>query len=135
MALLVNCIGQTMTTSFEDSALHTKAFQEIDMEEDDDLFEIDLEAVNAMPPPQYWESYHTSTGNALLANCLLPISDISVAVPACSSACVAGTTEVLQDVSLEPVSLEEYLGLPFLGAFELLNQRVQAQPPFVIQHN
>ncbi|KAI9090729.1 hypothetical protein K1719_028582 [Acacia pycnantha] len=110
-----------MTASVEDSALYTIAIQEIVMEEDEDLFEIDLEAVNAIPPPHYWESYYTSTGNALLANCLLPISDISVAVPAGSSVCVAATTEVLGDVT-EPVSLGEYLGLPFLGALELLNQ-------------
>ncbi|KAK4281646.1 hypothetical protein QN277_013113 [Acacia crassicarpa] len=110
-----------MTVSVEDSAVYTKAIQEIVMEEDEDLFEIDLEAVNAIPPPHYWESYYTSTGNALLANCLLPISDISVAVPAGSSVCMAATTEVLGDVA-EPVSLGEYLGLPFLGALELLNQ-------------
>lgn len=47
----------------------------------DDLFEIDLEAVNTIPPPYYWESCFTRTGNTLLANCLLPIADVSSAVP------------------------------------------------------
>lgn len=60
-------------------------------EEEEDLFEINLEAVNSFPPPQnYWESYFATTGTttssssacgALMANCLLPISDVSNAVP------------------------------------------------------
>ncbi|KAJ9181406.1 hypothetical protein P3X46_009539 [Hevea brasiliensis] len=45
------------------------------------LFEIDLEAVDRIPPPHYWESYFTATSSALLANCLLPISDVSGAIP------------------------------------------------------
>lgn len=52
-------------------------------EEDGDLFEINLEIVNKIPPPQYyWESYFTAaTSSTLLANCLLPIADVSCAVP------------------------------------------------------
>ena len=50
-------------------------------EEEDDLFEINLDAVNTIPPPHYWESCYTRTGNTLLANCLLPIADVSNAVP------------------------------------------------------
>ncbi|KAI5664775.1 hypothetical protein M9H77_24098 [Catharanthus roseus] len=58
-------------------------------EEEDELFEIDFEAVNKMATqPTYcwdWEissSYVTSnTSTTLLANCLLPISDVSSAVP------------------------------------------------------
>ncbi|KAK6942611.1 hypothetical protein RJ641_027988 [Dillenia turbinata] len=50
-------------------------------DEEEDLFEINFEALNDMPPPHYWESYSTTTGDALLANCLLPISDLSNAVP------------------------------------------------------
>ncbi|KAK2655313.1 hypothetical protein Ddye_008365 [Dipteronia dyeriana] len=61
-----------------------------DMEdEEDDLFEIDLEAVDSIPPvPHYWESYFTATTNTttLLANCLLPISDVSSAIPMVSTA-------------------------------------------------
>ncbi|KAK0585781.1 hypothetical protein LWI29_033953 [Acer saccharum] len=63
-----------------------------DMEdEEDDLFEIDLEAVDSIPPvPHYRESYFTATTNTttLLANCLLPISDVSSAIPMVSTACV-----------------------------------------------
>lgn len=59
-------------------------------EEEEDLFEINLEAVNSFPAPQnYWESYFATTSTtssssacgALMANCLLPISDVSNAVP------------------------------------------------------
>nr|DAD48574.1 TPA_asm: hypothetical protein HUJ06_018511 [Nelumbo nucifera] len=50
-------------------------------EDDDDLFEIDLDVVDNLPPPLYWESCSTATDCALLANCLLPISDVSSAVP------------------------------------------------------
>lgn len=49
--------------------------------DDDDLFEIDLEAVCAVAPPYYWESCFTRTANTLLANCLLPIAEVSSAVP------------------------------------------------------
>ncbi|KAL3536126.1 hypothetical protein ACH5RR_004587 [Cinchona calisaya] len=67
-------------------------------EEEEELFEINLEVVNSIPPPQYyWEScYFTATtatnncnnnnNNVLLANCLLPISDVSNAVPAVAEA-------------------------------------------------
>ncbi|KAK4396507.1 hypothetical protein Sango_1487300 [Sesamum angolense] len=61
-------------------------------EEDDDgdLFEINLEVVNKIPPPHYWESYFTATTNTvLLANCLLPIADVSSAVPIVMRACDA----------------------------------------------
>nr|DAD39878.1 TPA_asm: hypothetical protein HUJ06_014201 [Nelumbo nucifera] len=54
-------------------------------EVDDDLFEIDLEVVNNLPPPFYWESNSTATDCVLLANCLLPISDVSGAVPVAST--------------------------------------------------
>ncbi|KAE8726669.1 solute carrier family 35 member F2-like [Hibiscus syriacus] len=50
-------------------------------EEDEELFEIDIEAVNSIPPPHYWEGYFTATSSALLANCLLPICDLSTAIP------------------------------------------------------
>ena len=103
------------------------------MEEDEDLFEIDLDAVNCIPPPHYWESYYTSTGNALLANCLIPISDISSAVPACNAVSFAGkNTNVV--LITEPVSLGEYLRLPFLGAIGVLDEKTKAQFHFQFQH-
>lgn len=64
-------------------ALHLAAgIEQEQEEEEEELFEINLEAVNSIPPPQYyWESYVTATSNTLLANCLLPISDVSSAIP------------------------------------------------------
>lgn len=55
-----------------------------EIEDEDDLFEIDLEAVNNTPPPGYqWGSYRTDNpGIALFANCLLPVADVSSAIPA-----------------------------------------------------
>ncbi|GMJ13907.1 hypothetical protein HRI_005059900 [Hibiscus trionum] len=58
-------------------------------EEDEELFEIDIEAANSIPPPHYWEAFFTATSSALLANCLLPISDLSTAIPMVSKACTA----------------------------------------------
>ncbi|OIW12169.1 hypothetical protein TanjilG_28577 [Lupinus angustifolius] len=103
-------------------------------EEDEDLFEIDLEAVNCIPPPHYWDRHYISTeNNALLANCLMPISDISNAVPACNNAvCFEGKTKVL--FTREPMSLGEYLRLPFLGAIEILEEKMKAQFNFQFQH-
>ncbi|KAF6165971.1 hypothetical protein GIB67_012868 [Kingdonia uniflora] len=54
-------------------------------EEDDELFEINLEAVSSIPPPMYWEGCVTSTGSALFSNCLLPVSHVSSAVPITSA--------------------------------------------------
>ncbi|KAJ8754746.1 hypothetical protein K2173_012135 [Erythroxylum novogranatense] len=70
-----------------DSSQHGKVIDgplEIE-EEEEELFEIDLEAVNNLPPPHYWESYFTATRSTLFANCLLPIADVSSAVPIASS--------------------------------------------------
>lgn len=56
----------------------------VEEDEEEDLFEINLEIVNDIPPPQYeWESYFTAatSNTVLLANCLLPIADVSCAVP------------------------------------------------------
>ncbi|KAF3441678.1 hypothetical protein FNV43_RR15593 [Rhamnella rubrinervis] len=94
------------------------------MEDDEDLFEIDLEAVHSIPPPYYWDSYVTATGNARMANCLVPISDVSSAVPMVSKACdalsLAGTVKIL--TAMKPMPLEKPLGLPFLGALGLQAQ-------------
>lgn len=100
------------------------------IEEEEDLFEIDLEAVNSIPPPYYWDSYVTATGNALLANCLLPISDLSSAVPMVSKACnalpIAGTGKVLMVMERVPLGKLLGLGLPFLGAFGVQHKEMEA---------
>lgn len=52
-------------------------------EEDDELFEIDLDSVGDLPE-YFWEESRVrigATGKALLANCLMPVSDLSAAVP------------------------------------------------------
>lgn len=55
---------------------------ELEIQEDEELFDIDLELVNNIPPPNYyWESYVLSTGDALLANCLLPATHLLNAIP------------------------------------------------------
>lgn len=58
---------------------------ELGVQEDEELFDIDLELVDHIPPPNYcWESYILSTRNVLLANCLLPATRLSSAVPVLS---------------------------------------------------
>ncbi|CAJ2672693.1 unnamed protein product [Trifolium pratense] len=112
--------------------------QDFGMEEDDeDLFEIDLEAVNYINPPLYnfWENNHfISTGEALLANCLLPKSHISSAIPACNNnnaVSLARNTNVF--VITEPKPLGEYLRLPFLGDFGLIVEKMNAKFYFQFQ--
>ncbi|KAK7392602.1 hypothetical protein VNO78_21045 [Psophocarpus tetragonolobus] len=121
-----------MTSSVKGSEEYRGVSHDFDFEleeEEEDLFEIDLEAVNCISPPNYWESCYTSTGNiALLANCLLPISDVSNAVPAVS---FAGKTNVL--LITEPTSLGEYLRLPFLGALGVIHQKMEAKFLFQFQ--
>lgn len=59
-------------------------FMELD-EEEDDLFEIDLNLV--IPPPQYFSGNNLTQlygAAARFANCLLPIAHVSSAVPAVS---------------------------------------------------
>lgn len=119
-----------MSSSVEDCEEKREVFyQDLGMEEEDeDLFEIDLEAVNCIPPPaSYWESYFTSTGNvALLANCLMPISHISSAIPAVSFDSVV--------LIPEPISLGEYLRLPFLGGFGFIDhEKMKARFQFQFQ--
>ncbi|RZC90397.1 hypothetical protein C5167_036239, partial [Papaver somniferum] len=58
--------------------------EEEDRADDEELFEIDLDAVNRIPATTYWEgclSLSRSENTVLLGNCLLPISEISKAVP------------------------------------------------------
>ncbi|KAF8109013.1 hypothetical protein N665_0104s0319 [Sinapis alba] len=54
--------------------------------EEDDLFEINLEALSDMKssPRNACQRFPARTGSVLLANCLLPAADISGAVPATS---------------------------------------------------
>ncbi|KAI3522774.1 hypothetical protein L1887_00824 [Cichorium endivia] len=71
-------------TSSKDSEADMKKEQykeEEEGEEDEDLFEIDLEAFGDLPPPCYWGTYLTATTNSLFANCLVPIEAVSSAVP------------------------------------------------------
>ena len=70
----------------EASKLGLVALAKIEEEGEEQLFEIDIEVVNSIPPSQHnWENYLTATGSALLANCLVPIADLSTAVPILSS--------------------------------------------------
>ncbi|KAL1224325.1 hypothetical protein V5N11_035444 [Cardamine amara subsp. amara] len=58
-------------------------------ESEDDLFEINLEAVNDTTSSLTYDDcqrFPARTGSVLLANCLLPAADISSAVPATSRA-------------------------------------------------
>lgn len=104
----------------QDRGVSISCQEYLGMEEEEDLFEIDLDAV---PPitQYYWEScsYITSTRNiALLANCLMPISHISSAIPA-SLAGNNNNNNTNVVLVTEPKPLGEYLRLPFLEAFGL----------------
>ncbi|XP_018813649.1 uncharacterized protein LOC108985703 [Juglans regia] len=128
-----------MASLVEDSSEHDDlSLKGLPDMEDEDLFEINLEAVNSIPPPYYWDSYFTATGNALLANCLLPISDVSGAVPilpndvscafpTASKSCesfLAGSDKFV--TIAEPMPLGELLRLPFLVAFGVPRSRMKA---------
>lgn len=77
-----------------ESASTTLKIMKEEDEEEEDLFEINLEIVNNIPPPQYcWDTYFLPTTNTLLANCLLPIADVSCAVPMVSSSPWSGISE------------------------------------------
>ncbi|CAB4317585.1 unnamed protein product [Prunus armeniaca] len=98
-----------------------------DTEDEDDLFEIDLDSVDSIPPPQYYGgNYFTATGNALLANCLLPVTDISRAVPMISKS-LSYSPEVAANVVMmpKPMPLGQLLGLPFLEALVLHQKEVK----------
>ncbi|KAF5188848.1 hypothetical protein FRX31_021563 [Thalictrum thalictroides] len=70
------------------ASLSEDSYQELTIafdgeEEDDDLFEINLELVKHIPPPRYREEgFSPAKTTVLLANCLLPIADVSRAIPA-----------------------------------------------------
>ncbi|KAK4776120.1 hypothetical protein SAY87_024081 [Trapa incisa] len=98
-------------------------------DEDDDLFEIDLDAVGDMPPPTYyWGRYITSSATTVLfANCLLPITDVSKAIPASVPSVLQtmprGNMNMCLSLS-EPITLGKLLQLPYPRALiSLLTKR------------
>ncbi|KAE8098540.1 hypothetical protein FH972_016593 [Carpinus fangiana] len=120
----------TMAFVAEDPAEHDTSSKGLADMEDDELFEIDLDAVNCIPPPHYWDSYLTSTGNALLANCLLPISEVSGAVPIASED-VSGVVPMISQsynfvMMSDPMPLSELLRLPFMAAFGVPPRQMKA---------
>lgn len=71
------------TITYDD--IHDQVMLEVDIQDDEELFDIDLGVVDNIPPPDYhWDHFVLSTRSALLANCLLPVSDLSSAVPVVS---------------------------------------------------
>ncbi|KAK4745485.1 hypothetical protein SAY87_011797 [Trapa incisa] len=70
----------------------------LQIEDEDDLFEIDLDAADSFPPPRYyWGSHFTDNpGMARFANCLLPVADVTRAVP------VAPVVTAASRVSVQP---------------------------------
>ncbi|KAI3852552.1 hypothetical protein MKX03_019973, partial [Papaver bracteatum] len=101
--------------------------EEEDREDDEDLFEIDLDAVNKISPTTYWEgclSLSKSENTVLLGNCLLPISEISKAVPMLSSkgpcgdieSSVKNASRIVMMIEFVP---EKFWGSPFaLGLYD-----------------
>ncbi|XWS43428.1 hypothetical protein CRYUN_Cryun16bG0102800 [Craigia yunnanensis] len=84
-------------------------------DEEEELFEINLEAVDCIPPPHYWEAFVTATSSALLANCVLPISDLSNAIPTVSTACSTLSREGLTKIVMVAESLPgKFFGIQFM---------------------
>jgi hypothetical protein len=124
----------------EDPAEYDTSSKGLPDMEDDELFEINLEAVSCIPPPLYWDSYLTSTENALMANCLLPISEVSGAVPiaskdvsssavsmasqSCNALSLTGTVNLV--MMSEPMPLGELLRLPFMAAIGVPPRQMKA---------
>nr|GMD82165.1 uncharacterized protein LOC109155132 isoform X1 [Ipomoea batatas] len=81
--------------------------EEEEEDDEDELFEIDLAVVDSLPPPRYcWDDdedgrFSAATRSALLANCLLPIAQLSCAVP---MAAKAGDALLLEPSTPERVS-------------------------------
>ncbi|KAA8518588.1 hypothetical protein F0562_016062 [Nyssa sinensis] len=107
----------------------SKAGLAADVEEEEELFEINLEVVNNIPPPHYWESYFTATSNALLANCLLPIAAVSSAVPMVTKACEPLPLPGMPSSFLftaESALPGKLLGFPYLGPFGFQHEEMEA---------
>nr|XP_009800796.1 PREDICTED: uncharacterized protein LOC104246635 [Nicotiana sylvestris] len=84
---LAAIVNSTQDQLKEEYKILVHMVEEEGEDEEEEFFEIDLEIVNNIPPPHYWESYFTAaTSSTLLANCLLPISDVSCAIPAVAKA-------------------------------------------------
>lgn len=96
-------------------------------DDDEDLFEIDLDAVCDLPPPYYWESCLTVTANTLFANCLVPITDVSSAVPMANPKDTnqawlgPGSRRVIWVRGAEPV--QSFVGVSSSGALSSLLQK------------
>ncbi|XP_057740468.1 uncharacterized protein LOC130957632 [Arachis stenosperma] len=128
---------------------HSHHFLIMEDDDDEDLFEIDLDLVNCISSsspskPHYYNTattssttnsnYSTGKKNALLANCLMPISDISSAIPACNKSKNISSNNYNVVIS-ESFSLEEYLRLPFLGDIgALLHGKTKPQFQFKFHH-
>ncbi|XP_017976774.1 PREDICTED: uncharacterized protein LOC18598219 [Theobroma cacao] len=108
------------------SSSRTQSLAEME-DEEEELFEINLEAVNSIPPPHYWEAFFTATRSALLANCLLPISDLSSAIPTVSTACSTLSREGLANIVMVGESLPGKLfGIPCFEAFGVQHKEMRA---------
>ncbi|KAK1408410.1 hypothetical protein QVD17_40156 [Tagetes erecta] len=98
-----------------------------DFDDDEDLFEIDLDAVRDLPPPYYWESCLTVTANTLFANCLVPITDVSSAIPMANPRDAnqvwlgPESRRVIRVRGAEPV--QSFVGVPSSGALSSLLQK------------
>ncbi|KAL4592230.1 hypothetical protein LXL04_005218 [Taraxacum kok-saghyz] len=95
--------------------------EEEEEEEEEDLFEIDLEAVGNVSPPCYWETYLTATTNNLFANCLVPIEDVSSAVPL--QTWMGSNSEGVNVWVRGAVPLRSFDGVSSLGALSNLLQK------------
>lgn len=101
--------------------------EEEEEEEEEELFEIDLEAVGDLPPPYYWESYLTATANyTLFANCLVPIADVSSAIPMANNSkqtwpLGSGSGRVIWVREAQP--LQNFVGISYLDALSNLLQK------------
>ncbi|KAG6638058.1 hypothetical protein CIPAW_10G008800 [Carya illinoinensis] len=74
--------------------------------------------------PAEHDTRTNATGNELLANCLLPISDVSGAVPIVALS-LAGTANFV--MITEPMPLgTELLRLPFMGVFGVPRRQMKA---------
>ncbi|XVF07693.1 hypothetical protein REPUB_Repub06bG0161900 [Reevesia pubescens] len=101
------------------SSSQTQSLTEME-DNEEELFEINLEAVDSIPPPHYWEAFFTATSSALLANCLLPISDLNSAIPAVSTVCSSTLSREgrLANIAMVAESMPgKCFGIQFMEAF------------------
>ena len=98
-------------------------------EEEEDLFEINLDVGDNIPPPLYWESHFTATtpNVVLLANCLLPIADLSKAVPTVEKACDHAFSWHAGSFSAEESVPGKLMGVPTFDTFGLQDYCIKKQ--------